>query len=211
MLRSAPSFVSSRVETARVPDSILVTAVRGIPSAVATFCWLMSRRSRGLTNTVGRLALVRSWCPPVLRINWAGEANLPSRPYTLRNSDIAVNIFPTRPITLDLPSTDMVGMLIRLCPMEKMMSQKIPQPGLDQRHRDADGEISRKHGNTQVADFAPDLWNRFAAGRRIRNEAEHAAGPIRRSVAAPVPETLTLNRDRTIADTRGNGCVFKVR
>lgn len=37
------------------------------------------------------------------------------------------------------------------------------QPGLDQRHRDQNGEISRKHGNTRVAtlrkthgaDFAP--------------------------------------------------------
>jgi hypothetical protein len=37
------------------------------------------------------------------------------------------------------------------------------QPGLDGRHRDADGQISRKHGNTKVgtlretygADFAP--------------------------------------------------------
>ncbi len=30
------------------------------------------------------------------------------------------------------------------------MSSKQPQHGLDQRHRDANGEISRKHGDTQV-------------------------------------------------------------
>jgi hypothetical protein len=43
----------------------------------------------------------------------------------------------------------------------------LKQPGLDKRHRDKDGEISRKHGNTVVATlrltygphFAPDIPN----------------------------------------------------
>ena len=57
-------------------------------------------------------------------------------------------------------------MVIRLCEMEKIMSQKIPQPGLDQRHRDANGEISRKHGNTMVGTLRQTYGTDFAAGRR---------------------------------------------
>jgi hypothetical protein len=45
------------------------------------------------------------------------------------------------------------------------MSNGIHQPGLDGRHRDNDGRISEKHGNTRVDtlrdaygnDFAPDV------------------------------------------------------
>ncbi len=46
------------------------------------------------------------------------------------------------------------------------MSGKHPQSGLDQRHRDADGEISRKHGNTQVGTLRQTYGSDFAAGRR---------------------------------------------
>ena len=46
------------------------------------------------------------------------------------------------------------------------MSGKHPQPGLDQRHRDADGEISRKHGNTQVGTLRQTYGIDFAVGRR---------------------------------------------
>ena len=46
------------------------------------------------------------------------------------------------------------------------MSSKHSQPGLDQRHRDADGEISRKHGNTQVGTLRDTYGPGFAAGRR---------------------------------------------
>jgi hypothetical protein len=46
------------------------------------------------------------------------------------------------------------------------MSGKHPQPGLDQRHRDADGEISRKHGNTQIGTLRQTYGSDFAAGRR---------------------------------------------
>jgi len=50
--------------------------------------------------------------------------------------------------------------------MERAMSGKHPQPGLDQRHRDVDGEISRKHGNTQVGTLRQTYGTDFAAGRR---------------------------------------------
>jgi len=46
------------------------------------------------------------------------------------------------------------------------MSNKHPQPGLDQRHRDANGEISRKHGNTQVGTLRETYGTGFAAGQR---------------------------------------------
>jgi hypothetical protein len=43
---------------------------------------------------------------------------------------------------------------------------------------------------------AGDLWNRFRGWPAIRHEAEHAAGSIRRSIAAQVYQTLTLSRSR---------------
>lgn len=46
------------------------------------------------------------------------------------------------------------------------MSRKLSQPGLDQRHRDTNGEISRKHGNTQVGSLRETYGTNFAAGRR---------------------------------------------
>ena len=44
------------------------------------------------------------------------------------------------------------------------MSHK--QPGLDGRHRDADGRISVKHGNTGVGTLRETYGNSFAAGTR---------------------------------------------
>lgn len=38
------------------------------------------------------------------------------------------------------------------------------QPGLDQRHRDKNGEISRKHGNTLVGTLRRTHGSDFAAG-----------------------------------------------
>jgi hypothetical protein len=38
------------------------------------------------------------------------------------------------------------------------------QPGLDNRHRDQTGEISRKHGNTLVATLRAEYGPHFAAG-----------------------------------------------
>ena len=46
------------------------------------------------------------------------------------------------------------------------MGVKHSQRGLNQRHRDANGEISRKHGNTQVGTLRQTYGNNFAAGRR---------------------------------------------
>ncbi len=46
------------------------------------------------------------------------------------------------------------------------MSTKHPQPGLDGRHRDADGRISQKHGNTQVGTLRDAYGEDFAAGCR---------------------------------------------
>ena len=43
---------------------------------------------------------------------------------------------------------------------------KTPQPGLDGRHRDADGEISRKHGNTRVGTLRETYGESFAQGTR---------------------------------------------
>ena len=44
------------------------------------------------------------------------------------------------------------------------MSSK--QPGLDGRHRDADGQISQKHGNTQVGTLRETYGDSFASGHR---------------------------------------------
>jgi hypothetical protein len=38
------------------------------------------------------------------------------------------------------------------------------QPGLDQRHRDKNGEISRKHGNTLIRTLRRIYGQHFAAG-----------------------------------------------
>ena len=39
------------------------------------------------------------------------------------------------------------------------------QPGLDHRHRDKDGEISKKHGNTLVQTLRKIYGHTFAAGQ----------------------------------------------
>jgi hypothetical protein len=40
------------------------------------------------------------------------------------------------------------------------------QPGLDNRHRDKNGEIARKHGNTLISTLRKtyDLWGRIRTG-----------------------------------------------
>ncbi len=43
---------------------------------------------------------------------------------------------------------------------------KTPKPGLDGRHRDADGRISEKHGNTRVDTLRETYGDRFAPGVR---------------------------------------------
>lgn len=73
------------------------------------------------------------------------------------------------------------------------------QPGLDQRHRDKDGEISRKHGNTRISTlrniYGPNFASGFAPNATVADvlhalnetsltklvhdhEAEHLAGKI---------------------------------
>ena len=47
---------------------------------------------------------------------------------------------------------------------EVIMSHK--QPGLDGRHRDANGQISHKHGNTQVGTLRQTYGEGFAQGTR---------------------------------------------
>ena len=44
------------------------------------------------------------------------------------------------------------------------------QPGLDGRHRDENGQISRKHGNTLVGTLRETYGDDFAAG--IRSDAK---------------------------------------
>jgi hypothetical protein len=46
-----------------------------------------------------------------------------------------------------------------------MMARKT-QPGLDGRHRDANGQIDRKHGNTLVGTLRETYGAGFAAGTR---------------------------------------------
>ena len=43
---------------------------------------------------------------------------------------------------------------------------KTPQPGLDGRHRDVDGRISEKHGNTRVDTLRESYGEGFALGMR---------------------------------------------
>jgi hypothetical protein len=40
----------------------------------------------------------------------------------------------------------------------------LEQPGLHQRHRDENGEISRKHGNTLISTLRKRYGHNFAAG-----------------------------------------------
>lgn len=46
------------------------------------------------------------------------------------------------------------------------MSSRHSQPGLDGRHRDADGRISQKHGNTLIGMLRQTYGDDFAAGCR---------------------------------------------
>ena len=46
------------------------------------------------------------------------------------------------------------------------MTNKFHQPGLDGRHRDVDGRISEKHGNTRVDTLRQTYGDGFAPGAR---------------------------------------------
>ncbi len=55
------------------------------------------------------------------------------------------------------------------------------EPGLDNRHRDTNGEISRKHGNTQIGTLRRIYGDQFASGRR----ADMKLSTLLRETSAP--------------------------
>ena len=61
------------------------------------------------------------------------------------------------------------------------MTNKTHQPGLDNRHRDVDGRISGKHGNTRVDTLRGTYGDGFAAGTRgdahLRTVLDRANAP----------------------------------
>lgn len=65
------------------------------------------------------------------------------------------------------------------------MSHK--QPGLDGRHRDQGGEISRKHGNTRVDTLRETYGHDFAAGSR---GDKHLSTVLREAGAASLSQYL---------------------
>lgn len=46
------------------------------------------------------------------------------------------------------------------------MTDGVRRLGIDERHRDEDGRISEKHGNTRVGTLRETYGDSFAAGRR---------------------------------------------
>ena len=50
---------------------------------------------------------------------------------------------------------------------------KQPEPGLDQRHRDENGEIRRKNGNTLIETLRETYGDDFAKGRRSDMKLEN--------------------------------------
>jgi hypothetical protein len=53
------------------------------------------------------------------------------------------------------------------------MAKKESQPGLDGRHRDENGEIRRKNGNTTVGRLRGTYGEGFAAGHRSDKKLEN--------------------------------------
>ncbi len=47
------------------------------------------------------------------------------------------------------------------------------EPGLDHRHRDKDGEISRKHGNTEIKTLRKIYGEHFARGFPLNAKLSH--------------------------------------
>ena len=52
------------------------------------------------------------------------------------------------------------------------MAQRQHQPGLDGRHRDEDGRISQKHGNTTIGSLRDIYGEDFASGHRSDKKLE---------------------------------------
>jgi len=70
------------------------------------------------------------------------------------------------------------------------MKRKIPQPGLDQRHRDEDGKIRRKNGNTILRTlrriYGEDFASAFRSDTKLgtlleRTETESLSQLIKKS------------------------------
>ena len=51
------------------------------------------------------------------------------------------------------------------------------QPGLDDRHRDKDGQTREKNGNTRIDTLRQIYGDDFASGIARRRSPAHAAGP----------------------------------
>lgn len=64
------------------------------------------------------------------------------------------------------------------------------QPGLDDRHRDKDGEISRKHGNTLVRTLRRIYGPNFASGFAATDNLAHVL-----NTAPTHPSLSQLRRD----------------
>jgi hypothetical protein len=72
------------------------------------------------------------------------------------------------------------------------------QPGLDQRHRDKNGEISRKHGNTLVSTLRKIYGPHFA-----RNFPETAKlSDILHQLAEPSLSTLHRDHDGNVLEQK---------
>jgi hypothetical protein len=50
------------------------------------------------------------------------------------------------------------------CPWNSHQRQPMDQPGLDNRHRDKNGRIARKHGNTRIGTLRKHYGAHFARG-----------------------------------------------
>lgn len=69
------------------------------------------------------------------------------------------------------------------------------QPGLDDRHRDKDGEISRKHGNTLVRTLRRIYGQSFASGFADTDTLSHVLN------TAPTHSSLSQLRRDHVAGT----------
>jgi hypothetical protein len=67
------------------------------------------------------------------------------------------------------------------------MEDSMSKAGLDSRHRNKDGEISHKHGNTLIRTLRKVYGQGFAAGYPENPEIERGSAPVERDVTEPTP------------------------
>jgi hypothetical protein len=82
--------------------------------------------------------------------------------------------------------------------------------GLDGRHRDKDGEISKKHGNTLIGTLR-DIRARFRAGRGRHGKIGRRAASPGRALTRLAPkkyEGLTTYLHHSASDSRTNRGVY---